>query len=364
MSRGLCQLSYGPVRSKIFIRLRFLRQAPQKLPAAFQAAHLAKFPRNTYLFAVPEKMRLITQESRTTGRDAAIRANRGFFMNGRLRTLLLLSLLSALIVFLGGLMGGRNGILVALGFALLMNVGSYWYSDRIVLSMYRARTLEPYEAPALHRMVENLAERAGIPKPRLCVIPEEAPNAFATGRNPEHGVVAVTEGIMRLLSPEELEGVLAHEISHIANRDILIQPVAGVMASAVVSIANIMQFTAIFGLGRGDNEEGGGGNALTALLMAMLAPLAAGLIQMAVSRSREYLADERGAAVSGRPLDLASALAKLQSVNQRVPMRQGNASTASMFVVSPFSAGSMAHLFSTHPPVEERIARLQALASR
>jgi heat shock protein HtpX len=278
------------------------------------------------------------------------------------RAFLFLALLSGIIIFLGGLMGGRTGVIIALGLALVMNAGSYWYSDRIVLSMYRARELEAYEAPALHRMVEELARTAGIPKPRICVIPEEAPNAFATGRDPQHGVVAVTEGIMRLLSPEELNGVLAHEIGHIANRDILIQTVAGVMASAIVSIANIMQFTALFGGGRGDGEGGGSGNVLAALLMAMLAPLAAALIRMALSRSREYLADETGAAVSGRPLALAGALAKLQAANQRLPMRRGNPSTENMFIVSPFSGASFASLFSTHPPVEERIARLKALA--
>lgn len=310
--------------------------------------------------AAAERLRCLSDGVKRAGKNR-FSTNKEVDMTSQFRTLFLLALLSALIVFLGGLMGGRTGIIIALGLALLMNVGSYWYSDRIVLSMYRARPLEPYEAPALHRMVEELAERAGIPKPKICVIPEEAPNAFATGRDPAHGVVAVTDGIMRLLSPEELSGVLAHELGHIANRDILIQTVAGVLASAIVSIANIMQFTAIFGMGR-SNEEGGSSNALVGLFMAMLAPLAAGLIQMAISRSREYLADETGAAVCGRPLALADALAKLQSVNQRVPMRSGNASTENMFIVSPFSAGSMASLFSTHPPIEERIARLRAIA--
>jgi heat shock protein HtpX len=259
------------------------------------------------------------------------------------------------------MMGGRTGILIALGLAVVMNVGSYWYSDKIVLSMYRARPLDEYEAPALHRMVAELAQHANIPKPKVCVIPEEAPNAFATGRDPEHGVVAVTEGIIRLLSPEELRGVLAHEIGHIANRDILIQTVAGVMASAIVSIAHMMQFMSFFGGSR--NEEGGGsGNIVVALLMAILAPVAASIIQMAISRSREYLADDTGAALCGQPLALAGALAKLQSANRRVPIQAGNAATSSMFIVAPFKAGTAASLFSTHPPIEERIARLQALA--
>jgi len=281
-------------------------------------------------------------------------------MTSQIKTVLLLALLSAIIISLGALMGGRTGIFIALGLAVIMNVGSYWYSDKIVLSMYRARPLDEYEAPGLHRMVEDLARNANIPKPKICVIPEEAPNAFATGRDPEHGVVAVTQGIMRLLSPEELRGVLAHEIGHIANRDILIQTVAGVMASAIVSIANMMQFMSLFGGRR--SSEGGGGNIITVLLMAILAPLAAGIIQMAISRSREYLADATGAALCGQPLALAGALAKLQSMSQRVPMQAGNAATSSMFIVTPLSAKTAANLFSTHPPIEERIARLQALA--
>jgi len=283
-------------------------------------------------------------------------------MTSQIKTVLLLALLSALIISLGALMGGRTGIVIALGLAVLMNVGTYWYSDKIVLSMYRARPLDEYEAPALHRMVTELAQRAGIPKPKICVIPEEAPNAFATGRDPAHGVVAVTEGIMRLLSPEELRGVLAHEIGHIANRDILVQTVAGVMASAIVSIAHMMQFMAFFGGSRGNEEGSGSGNIVVALLMAVLAPVAASIIQMAISRSREYLADDTGAALCGQPLALAGALAKLQSVNQRVPIRAGNAATSSMFIVAPFNATAAAKLFSTHPPIEERIARLQALA--
>jgi len=283
-------------------------------------------------------------------------------MTSQIKTVLLLTLLSAIVISLGALMGGQVGIIIALGLAVIMNVGSYWYSEKIVLSMYRARPLDEYEAPALHRMVEDLAQHAGIPKPKICVIPEEAPNAFATGRNPEHGVVAVTEGIMRLLSPEELRGVLAHEIGHIANRDILIQTVAGVMASAIISIANMMQFMAFFGSSRSNAGGGGSGNIFVVLLMAILAPIAASIIQMAISRSREYLADDSGAALCGQPLALAGALAKLQSMNQRIPMRTGNAATSSMFIVTPFSAGTAANLFSTHPPIEKRIARLQALA--
>ncbi len=282
-------------------------------------------------------------------------------MTSQLKTMLLLALLSGIIIVMGGALGGRTGIIIALGLALLMNVGSYWYSDKIVLSMYQAQELSPSDAPALHAMVEDLAATAGIPKPRICVIPEDAPNAFATGRDPEHGVVAVTQGIMRLLSPEELKGVLAHEIGHIANRDILIQTVAGVMGSAIVSIANMMQFAAIFGGNRSEGE-GGGSGFLGGILMALLAPIAAGIIQMAISRSREYLADDTGARLCGQPLALAGALGKLQSWSRQIPMRRGNATTAEMFIVAPLFGGGMANLFSTHPPIEERIARLQQMA--
>ncbi|WP_035065669.1 zinc metalloprotease HtpX [Nitratidesulfovibrio termitidis] len=284
-------------------------------------------------------------------------------MTSQIKTAMLLALLSGIIIVLGGAMGGKTGIMIALILALVMNVGSYWYSDKIVLSMYGAQEVAPQDAPMLHAMVEELAARAGIPKPRVCVIPEDAPNAFATGRDPAHGVVAVTHGIMRILSPEELKGVLAHEIGHIANRDILVQTVAGVLASVIVSIANMMQWAAIFGFGRSDDEEGGT-SPLVAILMAIVAPIAASLIQFAISRSREYLADETGASLSGNPLYLAGALAKLQAWSQKVPMQHGSQATAHMFIVNPFSGASMASLFSTHPPMEERIARLQAMAAR
>lgn len=273
---------------------------------------------------------------------------------------MLLGLLSAIIIILGGLMGGRTGVIFAFGLAVIMNVGSYWYSDKIVLSMYSARELSPEEAPYLHQIVEELAARAGIPKPRVCIVPEEAPNAFATGRNPENAVVAVTDGIMRLLSPQELRGVIAHEIGHIVNRDILIQTIAGVMASAIVTLANILQFSAIFG---GNRDENGNSNPLAALVLAILAPIAASLIQMAISRSREYLADDTGAALCGQPLALAGALHRLGQASSQIPMHQGNPSTEQMFIVTPlFGNGGMARLFSTHPPLEERIARLQAMA--
>ncbi len=277
---------------------------------------------------------------------------------------MLLALLSALIIVLGGFLGGRTGIVIAFGLALLMNVGSYWYSDRIVLRMYNARELAESEAPMIYAMVRDLAAQARVPMPRICVVPEQAPNAFATGRDPDHSVIAVTEGIVRLLSPNELKGVLAHEMAHIANRDILIQTVAGVMASTIVSIANFMQFAAIFGMGRGSDEEGGGSNPLMAIMLAILAPIAASLIQFAISRSREYLADATGAQFCGQPLALASALEKLQSWNQQIPMQSGNPTTAEMFIVAPLFGGGMARLFSTHPDINDRVARLRAMAGQ
>ncbi|MCT4625832.1 zinc metalloprotease HtpX [Halodesulfovibrio sp.] len=283
-------------------------------------------------------------------------------MTSNLKTMMLLALLSGIIIVLGGALGGKGGIIIAFALALIMNVGSYWYSDKIVLRMYGAQEVGPHDAPMLHQIVEELAYKANIPKPRICVIPEQAPNAFATGRDPEHGVVAVTQGIMQLLSTEELKGVLAHEIGHITNRDILIQSVAGVMASAIVSIANFMQFAAIFGFAGGDDEEGS--NPFAALLLAFVAPIAASLIQFAISRSREYLADDTGAQLSGNPLYLASALEKLNAYSQQVPMQHGGEATAHMFIVNPFNGANMAKLFSTHPPIEERVSRLRNMAHR
>lgn len=275
-------------------------------------------------------------------------------MTSNLKTLVLLAALTGLIMLIGGIVGGQSGLVIAFVFAMVMNLGSYWFSDKIVLSMYHARELAPSESPLIHKMVEELSHNAGIPKPRIYVVPEEAPNAFATGRNPEHAVVAVTEGILKILQPEELRGVLAHEIGHIANRDILIQSVAAVLASVVMFLANMAQFAAIFG---GRDREGGG-NIFGMLLMAILAPIAATLIQMGISRSREYLADESGARYSGNPHALASALAKLQSWSGKVHMHKESGSTAHMFIVNPLTGSSLSKLFSTHPPIEERIARL------
>ena len=279
-------------------------------------------------------------------------------MTSQLKTILLLGILSAFVVMLGGLLGGRGGMIFALGLALVMNLGSFWYSDKIVLSMYHARETAYEDAPYLHDIVAKLAQRAQLPMPRIYIVPEETPNAFATGRDPEHAAVAVTEGILRLLTPEQLAGVLAHEMGHVRNRDILIQTIAGVMGSAIVTLANIFQFTAIFG---GNREEGS--NPLAGLVMALLAPIAASLVQMAISRSREYLADETGAALCGDPLALAGALEELGRVSGQIPMQSGNPSTAQMFIVQPaFAVGdNLSRLFSTHPPLTERIARLRAM---
>jgi heat shock protein HtpX len=279
-----------------------------------------------------------------------------------LKTAVLLGLLTGLLVLIGGYVGGQNGMLIAFLFAMGMNFFSYWFSDKIVLRMYRAQEVTPQQAPELHRLVQDLAMKAGLPMPRVYIIPGDTPNAFATGRNEKHAVVAVTEGILRILSREELEGVISHELTHIKNRDILIGSVAATIAGAITMLANMAQWAAIFGGARGDDDEGGGGM-IGMLAMAILAPFAAMLIQMAISRSREYLADDGGARVSGKPWALASALEKLQAASQAIPMN-ANPSTAHIFTVSPLSGRSFASLFSTHPPIEERIARLRSMKPR
>ena len=279
-------------------------------------------------------------------------------MTSQLKTLLLMAGLSAVLIVMGSALGGRQGIVIALVLAVIMNIGSYWFSDKIVLSMYRAQELSPEDAPMVHQIVEELAGRAGVPKPRLFIVPQEAPNAFATGRDPEHGVIAVTDGIMRLLPPEQLRGVLAHEMAHIAHRDILIQTVAGVLGSAITAIANMLQFSMIFG---GSRDEDGNSNPLAAIAMMILGPLAATLIQMAISRRREYMADAAGAEYCGDPLALAGALNNLDAYSRHIAM-QANPATENMFIVSPLSGDTMRRMFSTHPPMEERIANLQEMA--
>ena len=285
-------------------------------------------------------------------------------MTSQFKTFLLLSLLSGLILFMGQLFGGSSGLVIALMIALVMNVGSYWFSDKIVLAAYKAREIAPEESPMLHRMMEELAREAGVSKPRICIIPEDSPNAFATGRNPQNAVVAVTQGIMRLLSPEELRGVLAHEMGHVVNRDILVQSVASVLATVVMYLANMLQFAAIFGSGRRDGEGGGPFGMVAGLLMAFLAPMAASLIQFAISRSREYLADATGARLCRSPQALASALGKLDAYSRQLPMRNASPQTANMFIVNPFAGvrGGMTSLFTTHPPIQDRVARLQYMA--
>lgn len=282
-------------------------------------------------------------------------------MTSQFKTALLLGLLTALLLLMGQALGGRAGLFVALGLAVVMNVGSYWFSDRIVLSMYRAQELSEEDAPGLHDIVRQLAANAGLPMPRLYLVPQEQPNAFATGRDPEHAAVAVTEGLLHLVSREELTGVLAHEMAHVKNRDILVQTVAAVVAGAVTSIASMLQWGAIFGMGRSNDDEGGA-SGLSAIVLAIVAPIAALLIQMAISRSREYLADATGAKLAGNPLPLAGALEKLEQSARVVPMRGANPATENMFIVSPLSGGGVMSLFSTHPSTAERVARLRAMA--
>ncbi len=276
-------------------------------------------------------------------------------MKNQLKTGILLGILTAIILLFGKILGGQTGLIIAFFFAILMNIGSYWFSDKIVLSIYGAREVNDHEAPTLHRIVEYLAEEANIPKPRVYIIPSPQPNAFATGRGPKNGVVAVTEGILELLTPEELMGVLAHEIGHIKNRDILIQTVAATLAGVIMFVSDMIKWTAIFGMGSDDEE----GNPFVAIVMAIVAPFAALLIQLAISRSREYFADETGAKLCKNPEYLASALEKLEAYSKSIPMTVGNPSTAHMFIVNPFKGSTFLTLFSTHPPIEERVKRLR-----
>lgn len=271
-------------------------------------------------------------------------------MNNTIRTTLLLGLLTGLFMAIGSALGGRSGMVTAFVFAVVMNFGSYWFSDRIVLAMFRARPVSESEDPALYAMVRNLAQRAGLPMPRLYLIPSPSPNAFATGRNPEHAVVAVTEGIRRLLSDEELAGVIGHELAHVGHRDILISSIAATLAGAIMMLSRFALF-----FGRGDDDS----NPAAALAMVILAPVAALLIQMAVSRSREYQADATGARIAGSPAPLASALRKLSQASKAVPM-QASPAASHMFIVKPLAGRSLLNLFSTHPPVEKRIERLMS----
>lgn len=284
-------------------------------------------------------------------------------MSNIFKTTILLSLLTILLVLMGGAVGGRGGMMFAFFVAVAMNFGSYWFSDKIVLKMYGAREVSEQEQPAFYGMVRRLAIQAGLPMPKVYIIPDDSPNAFATGRNPDHAAVAATEGILRILSTEELEGVMAHELGHVKNRDILISTIAATFAGAISMIGNMLQWGAMFGGGRGDDEEGGGaGGLIGSLAMAIIAPIAAMLIQMAISRSREYLADEAGAGICGRPLALAGALRKLHNASRAIPLHDARPATAHMFIVNPLTGNGLMSLFSTHPPMEERIARLEALS--
>ncbi len=281
-------------------------------------------------------------------------------MENRIKTVLLLAGMTVFLIVIGRLLGGRTGMYLAFILAVGMNFFSYWFSDKIVLKMYGAQEVTPADAPQLHQIVDELAREANIPKPKVYIIPDDSPNAFATGRNPEHAAVAATEGIMRLLTPAELKGVLAHEIGHVRNRDILISTIAATMAGAIMILADMARFGAIFGMGSRDNEEGPG--IIGVLVMSIIAPIAAMLIQMAISRSREYLADETGAHLAHNPESLARALEKLSLGVQRAPM-DASPATAHMFIVNPLTGSSLMNLFSTHPPIEERVARLRAMRS-
>ena len=276
-----------------------------------------------------------------------------------LKTTLLLTALTVLFLFIGQMLGGNNGMIIALIFAGIMNLGAYWFSDKIVLKMYGAKQVTEADAPGLVGIVRRGAQSAGLPMPKVYLIPSDTPNAFATGRNPGHAAVAATEGILRILSEDELEGVMAHELTHVKNRDTLISSVVATIAGAISMLANMAMWAGMFGGGRGRDR----GNGIGLLVMAIVAPLAAVLIQTAISRAREFMADAGGAKISRKPLALASALRKLQNANLRVPM-QANPSTAHMFIVNPLSGGRMLSLFSTHPPTEERVSRLQELAQR
>lgn len=278
-------------------------------------------------------------------------------IKNQIKTAVLLAALSGVLLFVGYLIGGTTGLTIALAFAVIMNFTTYWFSDRIVLAMYRAKPIKESDAPEIHKIAEEIAAEARIPKPKLYLIPTDTPNAFATGRNPRHAVVALTAGITRLLDKEELKGVIAHEISHIKNRDILIQTIAATIAAVISYVAFTARFAALFG-GMRDRE---GGRGLELLVLAILTPVIAMLIRLAISRSREYLADETGAKLIKNPNALADALHKLNSANKICPLRFGNRTTEGLFIVNPFKGGGLFTLFMTHPPMKKRIHRLRTM---
>src|SRR3972149_7883024 len=277
------------------------------------------------------------------------------------KTVGLMVFLTVLLIFVGGAIGGRNGMVFAFVFATLMNFGAYWFSDKLVLRMYRAQPVSDVQAPELHAIVRNLVQKAGMPMPKVYIIPSATPNAFATGRNQEHAVVAVTEGIMKILNRDELAGVIAHELAHIRHRDMLTGTIVATLAGAISMLAQMAQWAMIFGGGRRDNDDEGG-SPIAALVMMIVAPIAAMIVQMAISRTREFEADKGGAQIAGHPSGLANALLKLEKGAQIVPMHDAKPATAHMFIVNPLTGGGLLKLFSTHPPIAERVARLNEMA--
>jgi heat shock protein HtpX len=280
-------------------------------------------------------------------------------MSNSIKTVMLMALMMGLLLFLGDWMGGKQGLVMAFVFSLAMNFGMYWFSSKIVLMTYGAKETTEADAPKLFSIVRRLSTQAQLPMPKVYIIPGETPNAFATGRNPEHAVVAATEGILRLLSEDELEGVIAHELAHIKHRDILIAALVASMAGTITFVARMTMYASLFGGGSRDREDS---NPLGQILLIILAPIAAMLIQFAVSRSREFAADEGGAQISQRPLSLANALRKLERGVEQIPMTNAGTATAHMFIVNPLLSGGITKMFSTHPPTEERIARLEKIA--
>lgn len=276
------------------------------------------------------------------------------------KTVGLMTFMMVLFVAIGGAIGGRSGMITAVMFAAVMNVGMYWFSDKLVLGMYRAQPVTEDQAPELYSIVRALTQKAGMPMPKVYIIPEETPNAFATGRNPEHAVVAVTQGIMRILSRDELAGVIAHELAHIKHRDMLTGTIVATIAGAISMLAQMAQWALLFGGGRRDDDEGG--SPVVALVMMIVAPIAAMLVQMAISRTREFEADAGGARIAGSPFGLANALLKLEKGSRIVPMEDAKPATAHMFIVNPLTGGGILKLFSTHPPIEERVKRLNEMA--
>jgi heat shock protein HtpX len=277
-----------------------------------------------------------------------------------MKTVFLMTLMMLLLLLIGQAFGGEQGLVMAFLFSLAMNFGMYWFSDKMVLMMYRAKEVTESEEPRLVQMVRRLATQAQLPTPRVYIMQNETPNAFATGRNPEHAAIAVTSGILRVLTDDELEGVLAHELSHVKHRDILTGTIVATMVGTITFIARMAGWAMMFSGGRRDNRDSGNGFSELALLI--LAPIAAVLMQLAISRSREFAADAGGAAISGKPLSLSSALKKLERSAEIVPMQNAGPATAQLFIVNPLRKGGIMKLFSTHPPIEERVARLEAIA--